>query len=66
MATNRFIKTKDYGLTVYVGEKGIDEALRRFKKRIEKAGVLEEVYERKYFVKPSAIKREKRKLAKRK
>jgi len=34
-----------------------EKALRRFKKKWEKAGVLREVKKRKYFVKPSVLKR---------
>ena len=34
-----------------------ERALRRFKKKWEKAGILREVKKRKYFVKPSVLKR---------
>ena len=34
-----------------------EKALRRFKKKWEKAGILREVKKRKYFVKPSVLKR---------
>lgn len=36
----------------------IDKALKRFKKKFEKAGVIRELRTRSYFVKPSVIKRE--------
>lgn len=36
----------------------IDKALKRFKKKFEKAGVIRELRNRSYFVKPSVVKRE--------
>lgn len=43
----------------------IDRALRRYKKKFEKTGVLKEVRGRMYFTKPSVAKREKMKKARR-
>ena len=43
----------------------IDRALRRYKKKFEKTGVLKEVRHRMYYTKPSVAKREKMKRAKR-
>lgn len=43
----------------------IDRALRRYKKKFEKTGVLKEVRRRMYYEKPSVAKREKMKKARR-
>ncbi len=43
----------------------IDRALRRYKKKFEKTGVLKEVRARMYYTKPSVAKREKMKKARR-
>ena len=52
-------------VTVHNGEH-LEKALRRFKKKFEKAGILKDVKKNAYFVKPSAEKRMRRaKAAKR-
>lgn len=51
------IKVKD-------GE-SIDRALRRYKKKFEKTGILKEVRNRMYYEKPSIVKRELNKRARR-
>ena len=52
-------------VTVHHGE-NLEKALRRFKKKFEKAGILKDVKKNAYFVKPSAEKRMRRaKAAKR-
>ncbi|MFM2376318.1 MAG: hypothetical protein RLZZ165_1415 [Bacteroidota bacterium] len=43
----------------------IDRALRRYKKKFEKTGILREVRNRMYFVKPSVEQREQLKKARR-
>ena len=43
----------------------IDRALRRYKKKFEKTGILREVRGRMYFIKPSVEKREQMKKARR-
>lgn len=58
-------RQKDFGMTVYVGEKGIDEAIRRFRKRVEKSGILDEVKEHQTYKKPSEIKNTQNQLNKR-
>ena len=50
-------KTKDVGLRVEVHNNDIVSALRRFKKRVEKNHVLEEVRSRQFYEKPSAKRR---------
>lgn len=52
-------------VTVHDGE-NLEKAIRRFKKKFEKAGILKDVKKNAYFVKPSAEKRMRRaKAAKR-
>lgn len=51
------IKVKD--------NESIDRALRRYKKKFEKTGILREIRRRKHYEKPSAVKREKMKKARR-
>jgi ribosomal protein S21 len=55
-------RQKDYGMTVFVGERGIEEAIRRFKKRVEKSEILDFYKEKQYYVKPS-LKRHQEKQA---
>lgn len=55
---------KDEALTVYVNGPEVEDlnfAIIRFRKRIEKAGVLDELKERQFYLKPSIKKRLKRK-----
>ncbi len=64
-----------FRLTTKVGEtmilikvkenESIDRALRRYKKKFEKTGILREVRGRMYFLKPSVVKREQMKKARR-
>ena len=44
----------------------LDQALRRFNKEVQRSGVLEEARDRKYYQKPSELKRQKNKELKRK
>ncbi len=57
------IKDPAIGLSVTVFNNNIEEALRRFKKKVEIAGVLDTVRSKQYYEKPSAIKRKKRQAA---
>lgn len=43
----------------------IDRALRRYKKKFERTGILKEVRRRMFYAKPSAVRREERKKARR-
>ena len=52
------------GLMVWVDGSNLEFALRRFKKKVEQAGIMREVYDRQYYVKPSEIKRKKKRLSK--
>ena len=59
---------KDFGATVYVAsgtpedrEKRSDDAIKRFKRRVERYKILDEVKERQYYIKPYLEKKVKRK-----
>jgi len=38
----------------------IDKILKKFKRKVKESGILKEVFERTYYVKPSVIKRQKK------
>lgn len=48
------------GLTVIVGERPIDVALRKFKQKVEDSGILEDVKSRMYFEKPTSERKRKK------
>ena len=48
------------GIQVEVKNGQSERAMRKFKKKVTEAGIIQEVRERKYFVKPSEIKRKAR------
>jgi ribosomal protein S21 len=53
---------KDFGTKVYVdGPQDFNKAMRRWIKRVDSCGIIQEVRERQYFVKASTLKRLKRK-----
>lgn len=59
---------KDFGTTVYVvpgspedRERRTDDAIKRFKRRVERYKILDELKERQFYIKPSTLKKEKRK-----
>lgn len=49
-------------VTVRKGE-DVNKAIRRFKRKVEREGIMRELKKRKYYLKPSEKKKEKRKLA---
>ena len=60
--------TKDFGTTVYVvpgssedRERRTDDAVKRFKRRVERYRILDELKERQFYTKPSTLKKEKKK-----
>jgi small subunit ribosomal protein S21 len=59
-STRQKERPKEEGLMVIVHNDDINKALRRLKRKVEKAGVMKEVRNRAHYIKPS----EKRKLAK--
>lgn len=54
---------RDEGLTVTVRDGNIEKAMRIFKKKVQKEGVLKELKMRKHFEKPSEKKQRKKKEA---
>ena len=59
-------KPKDtaQGLSVTVFNNNIEEALKRLKRKVKNADLMQDLRKKEYFVKPSVVKREKRNLAK--
>ena len=59
-------KPKDtaQGLSVTVFNNNIEEALKRLKRKVKNANLMQDLRKKEYFVKSSVIKREKRNLAK--
>ncbi len=47
-------------VTVQVENDNLEKALRKFKKEVEKEGIIEEYRKRQYFVKPSAVEHRKK------
>ena len=54
---NDFSQTGKSGLTVEVRNGQFVRALRKFKQKVQEAGIIQEVRDRKAYVKPSEIKR---------
>jgi small subunit ribosomal protein S21 len=54
---NDFTQTGKSGLTVHVRDGQFERALRKFKKKVQEHGIIQEVRDRKAYVKPSEIKR---------
>ena len=54
MAVNNFDNTLK-GNTVYVKDGRVDQALRKFKKKIQEDGILQELRNREFYQKPSEV-----------
>jgi small subunit ribosomal protein S21 len=52
------------GSTVYVKNDNVEQALRKFKKKIQDSGLLQEVRERGEYVKPTIVRKKKAAAAK--
>ena len=52
----RVERPKEEGLMVVVHNDDINKALRRLKRKVEKAGVMKEVRKRAHYIKPSELK----------
>lgn len=52
------------GSTVYVRNDNVDQALRKFKKKIQDTGLLQEVRDRGEYVKPTSMRKKKAAAAK--
>ena len=48
-------------ITVVVRNNNLEQAMRVLKKKVQKAGIVKEIKRRQYYMKPSEIKREKKK-----
>ncbi|OUU21137.1 MAG: 30S ribosomal protein S21 [Candidatus Endolissoclinum sp. TMED37] len=57
---NRNEGPKISGIAVEVKNGQFERAMRKFKKKVTEAGILQEVKERRFFVKPSEVKRKAR------
>ncbi len=53
------------GLAVDVYNDNFDKAFRQFRKKVQKAGLMQEVRDRRYYIKPNEVKRLAGKAAKR-
>jgi small subunit ribosomal protein S21 len=52
-----------FGRTVTVGDGNVEKALRKFKKKIQASGILNELRDREHFVKPTTERKIKRNAA---
>ena len=57
-------KDNSQGLQVKVFNNNVDEALRRLKRKVKNADLLQDLRKKEYYTKPSKIRREKKNLAK--
>jgi ribosomal protein S21 len=53
-------KSRDFGNQVFVNDGNLEDALRRLNKRIKDSGIMEDLKNKSYYIKPSAVKRKKR------
>lgn len=53
-------RKKDFGNKVYVHDGNLEEALRRFNRRIRESGIMEDLQNKSYYTKPSAVRRKKK------
>ena len=47
-------------VTVQVEDNNLEKAIRKFKKEVEREGIIEEYRKRQYFLKPSAVEHQKK------
>ena len=57
------MKSKGVGITVEIRDGNLEKGLKRFKKKIKMTNLMLEIFDREVFLKPSAIKREKKRKA---
>lgn len=56
---------KNFGQTVYLRDnENINQALRKFKKKVEAAGTLEDLRKKEYYEKPTAVRKRAKSAAK--
>ena len=57
------MKRKGTGISVNVRDGNLEKALKKFKKKVKLTNLMLDVFDRESYVKPSAIKREKKRKA---
>ena len=57
-------KDNAQGLSVTVFNNNVEEALKRFKKKVKNSDIMQDLRKKEYFVKKSVLKRERKNLAK--
>jgi small subunit ribosomal protein S21 len=57
------MKNKGVGIIVEVRDDNLDKALKKFKKKVKMSNLMLEIFDREAFIKPSTIKREKKRKA---
>lgn len=57
------MKSKGVGIIVEIRDGNLEKGLKRFKKKIKMANLMLEIFDREAYVKPSAVKREKKQKA---
>mgnify|MGYP003128886676 CR=1 FL=1 len=57
-------KDDSKGLSVTVFNNNVEEALKRFKKKVKNSDIMQDLRKKEYFVKKSVLKRERKNLAK--
>jgi len=57
------MKNKGVGIIVELRDGNLEKGLKRFKKKIKMTNLMLEIFDREAFIKPSAIKREKKRKA---
>ena len=57
-------KDNSVGLSVTVFNNNVEEALKRFKRKVKNSDIMQDLRKKEYFVKKSVLKRERKNLAK--
>tara|TARA_B100001996_G_C18203385_1_gene416914 strand:+ start:133 stop:396 length:264 start_codon:yes stop_codon:yes gene_type:complete len=60
---NKRPKDDSQGLSVKVYDNNIEEALRRFKRKVKDSNLMVDLKEKQYYIKPSVLKRERKSRA---
>jgi small subunit ribosomal protein S21 len=58
-------RSRKRGLTVYVSYDNVEKALRKFKKKIQETGLIQELREKEFYEKPTTARKKARSQAKR-
>lgn len=60
---NRPERPKENGLMVYVDDNNIEKAIRKLRRKVERAGIVRDLREKQYYIKPSERRKEAKKQA---